>query len=196
MTGLEQDGDDDKGTASGRHSRPLVYAGFWRRLLAHLVDTLVLAPLVALSCWSMSSRSASLALLIPLSAAGPLYNVVMHALRGQTLGKMAARIQVAKLCGQPISWREALLRDSVGIAFDVISTTATMLGLMHIPDAAWSAGWRELTVKVQETEPAWGRWAGTAVVVWFWGELLVVLLNQKRRSLHDFIAGTVVIRVS
>lgn len=27
-----------------------------------------------------------------------------------------------------------------------------------------------------------------------WSELLVLLFNEKRRALHDFIAGTVVVR--
>ena len=30
---------------------------------------------------------------------------------------------------------------------------------------------------------------------WMWSELLVLLFNKKRRALHDFIAGTVVIKV-
>jgi len=188
--------DDDDDEAIDYEPWPMVYAGFWSRLLAHLIDTLVFGPLIALQWWSMSSRSASLALIIPLGVAGPLYSVVMHARRGQTLGKIVAGIQVAKVSGEPVSWREAILRDSVTIAFDVISTTATMFALLHIPEAAWSANWRELAVKLHETEPTWGRWAGIAMQVWFWGELFVLLLNRKRRSLHDFIAGTVVIRVA
>ena len=32
--------------------------------------------------------------------------------------------------------------------------------------------------------------------VWLWSELVVLLLNKKRRALHDFIAGTVVVKVS
>jgi uncharacterized RDD family membrane protein YckC len=30
--------------------------------------------------------------------------------------------------------------------------------------------------------------------VWIWIELIVMLTNRRRRALHDFIAGTVVIR--
>jgi len=30
--------------------------------------------------------------------------------------------------------------------------------------------------------------------VWVYGELIVLLTNKKRRALHDFLAGTVVIR--
>ena len=175
---------------------PLVYSGFWPRLLAHLVDTLVLAPLVALYFWSMSSRAASFALLLPLSAAGPLYSVIMHARRGQTLGKVVARIQVTQVSGRPVSWREAILRDSVGIAFNVISTTALMLTLLQIPDSAWGSGWVQMATQLQVNEPSWGRGANTAMQVWAWGELVVLLLNRKRRALHDFIAGTVVVRLA
>ena len=30
--------------------------------------------------------------------------------------------------------------------------------------------------------------------IWIWSELIVMLTNRRRRALHDFIAGTVVIR--
>ena len=29
---------------------------------------------------------------------------------------------------------------------------------------------------------------------WWWGAVVVMLFNRERRSLHDFIAGTVVIQ--
>ncbi|WP_255590049.1 hypothetical protein [Marinicella meishanensis] len=32
------------------------------------------------------------------------------------------------------------------------------------------------------------------MMVWYWSELLVMLTNERRRALHDFIAGTVVIK--
>jgi predicted DCC family thiol-disulfide oxidoreductase YuxK len=31
---------------------------------------------------------------------------------------------------------------------------------------------------------------------WMWSELLVLLFNRTRRALHDFIAGTVVVKVA
>ena len=30
--------------------------------------------------------------------------------------------------------------------------------------------------------------------LWTWSELIVMLTNRQRRALHDFIAGTVVIK--
>lgn len=32
--------------------------------------------------------------------------------------------------------------------------------------------------------------------VWFWSEIVVLLSNKKRRAVHDFIAGTVVVKVA
>ncbi len=36
---------------------------------------------------------------------------------------------------------------------------------------------------------------GIAALLWFAGEIVTCLLNKKRRALHDFIAGTVVVNV-
>ncbi|MDP3446112.1 MAG: RDD family protein, partial [Ignavibacteria bacterium] len=30
--------------------------------------------------------------------------------------------------------------------------------------------------------------------IWAWGELFVLLLNKRKRALHDFIAETVIVR--
>ena len=43
--------------------------------------------------------------------------------------------------------------------------------------------------------PAWYRPVDVAGAVWVWGELIVLLTNRKRRALHDFLAGTVVVRI-
>lgn len=39
-----------------------------------------------------------------------------------------------------------------------------------------------------------GGWSYDVIVsVWFWSELVILLTNEKRRALHDFIAGTIVV---
>ena len=30
--------------------------------------------------------------------------------------------------------------------------------------------------------------------IWFWSEIIVLLFNKRRRALHDYIAGTVIIK--
>lgn len=176
-------------------SSPTRYAGFWRRLLASSIDALVLMPFAGLYWWASSSRAAALALL-PVNALFPLYSIFMHARWGQTLGKMAAGIRVHTLAGDRISWRLALLRDSVGIVFTSVSTAALLLAILKAPASTWDQRWVQPALDLAATQPAWGHWAQHAGTAWFWSELLSLLFNAKRRALHDFIAGTVVVRVA
>jgi uncharacterized RDD family membrane protein YckC len=175
-------------------ARDMRYAGFWLRFVANVVDAFVAVPLMMLHWPGFLSREAALVAAIPLLVAGALYSVVMHARWGQTLGKMAAGIKVVTVAGDAIAWREALLRDSVAIGFGIISTAATMVALLHIPESSFSHDAGQQSLLLQAAQPAWGRAAGIAGGVWFWSELLVLLFNRQRRALHDFIAGTVVIR--
>jgi hypothetical protein len=34
----------------------------------------------------------------------------------------------------------------------------------------------------------WGTVAGILMQVWIWGSLVVLLVNQRRRAVHDFLA--------
>jgi uncharacterized RDD family membrane protein YckC len=42
--------------------------------------------------------------------------------------------------------------------------------------------------------PAWYVTFSILQQVWMWSEVVVVLFNKRKRALHDFIAGTVVIQ--
>lgn len=41
--------------------------------------------------------------------------------------------------------------------------------------------------------PVWALWVLGFCMIWPWMEVATMLLNQRRRAVHDFIAGTVVI---
>jgi uncharacterized RDD family membrane protein YckC len=174
---------------------PTRYAGFWPRLAATLTDTLLVVPLT-MAGLSVSLHSHAVALLVwvPLNAAGLAYEVFFHATRGQTLGKRLLGIRVIKLSGDPIGWRGALIRSSVGIALTLGSGAASLMALSRLEPTVWSSGLLDLYQQIKSTEPAWGRWLSGAAEVWGWSELLVLLFNDRRRALHDFMAGTIVVR--
>ncbi|MDB6055956.1 MAG: domain containing protein [Verrucomicrobiales bacterium] len=100
----------------------LEYAGFWRRLLAKIVDGLVMyavnfgitavlgissamAPTRSTLALGAIAASLSIGLVVPL-----IYNTVMLARFGATLGKMACGLQVVTPEGGPISYGRALGR--------------------------------------------------------------------------------------
>src|SRR5689334_21938763 len=80
--------------SSGTNAVQLRYAGFWPRLFAHMVDTIVAIPIIALSWLGMLSRGVALAEAVPSFVVMAAYSVVMHARWGQTVGKMAARVKI------------------------------------------------------------------------------------------------------
>ena len=42
--------------------------------------------------------------------------------------------------------------------------------------------------------PNWYQSVNIIASIWIWSEFIIMLTNKKRRALHDFMAGTVVIR--
>jgi uncharacterized RDD family membrane protein YckC len=170
------------------------YAGFWRRLAAGLIDIVVVVPWMAFGFWAMTaSKLSTLLLMLPVNALGLAYPLVLHARFGQTLGKMATGVRVTKPSGEPISWREAGLRSSVDIVLTVIGMASYATMVARLPDVEWQLGWIDHSERLSRLQPEWGRWAGYLGQVWFWSEMIVLLFNDQKRALHDFIAGTVVI---
>ncbi len=172
------------------------YATFWQRSLGSLVDVLLVGlPSVAITKLVVPwSGLAAVLLLFALSALWDLYEVYFHARWGQTLGKMVARARVVTYDGFPISWRHALLRSSVGMALTLFFVLGRTAALCTIPRSEYAGlGWIELRVLLDQADPAYSYLLGHVSEVWYYSELVVMLLNRERRAMHDFIAGTAVI---
>jgi len=171
------------------------YAGFWPRLGAGLVDLLVWVPFIIVASWSMSaSRDIALLLQVPMTLLFAFYSIYFVGRWGRTIGKMALGIKVVGLDGTEAGFRRAFCRHSVDLGFSVIMTAITIFSLLSIPAAEYNAlGFEDKMIRLNEATPWWS--GVTDVLYWAWigSELIVLLLNEKRRALHDFIAGTVVI---
>lgn len=170
------------------------YAGFWSRLVANLVDALAMLPL-SYAVYGSRSQQAYVLGSVPLAIISIAYPIVMHARYGQTLGKMVARIRVVTVEGEPIGLRHALARSSVDLALTLVAQVAWFSTVPLVPAAAWNLGFQQLWETIRGLEPAWGRWASVLGTLWFNSEIIVMLSNRKRRALHDFIAGTVVVNM-
>lgn len=173
----------------------MVYAGFSSRFLSNLIDILVVLPVTAVSLWLQSiSRDVGLALLIPTSFFYLVYTVFMHARWGQTLGKMVLKIRVVQPDGSPILAKQALLRNSVDLVFTLIVVYFNLTAILGItPEEYVSLDFMSRIKRIQSLQPSSTQILMILEQVWFWSELIVLLFNKKRRAIHDFIAGTVVI---
>jgi len=162
------------------------YSTGGRRFIAGFVDGMVLLPISLIDSWALDpGRPPTLiaAWLFFSYSAGWAYSVFMHGLYGQTIGKMVCRVKVLDISEQPITMRQAFIRESVII---VISAVSLILSLYEVLSGG-EVNLRSLAI----TQVA----IGLAASAWFVAEMLTLLTNEKRRAIHDFIAGTVVVRV-
>lgn len=164
----------------GRHYRRRSYPQRLRyrttvpRFWAGLVDQAVLFPSKILLGFGAAWLSPYLLILLQI-AIDTAYSIWLHARYGQTVGKWVCKIKIVDhLTGTPISLNQAILRDS-GLLVGLLYAVAVFKGDEFDPDHLTGA-------------------AGTVAGVWFILEIITMLMNKKRRALHDFLAGTVVVR--
>ena len=173
---------------------PIVAEGKYKtiscRLIAYVIDYLLFVPLMILPVAPRTNDLLVLWLLAELQRWAPLiYRVVLHGVKGQTVGKMWTRVRVYDLSERPISMKQAILRDIVMIAMSLAGAIVTLIvvapELMFQADSASAPGWVS----------TWLRIAGYISYAWLAAEIAVMLLNTKRRAIHDFIARSVVLKM-
>ena len=172
------------------------YGGFWRRFAAMWLDFLVLLPLFLLVFWAGERyRLFSVYYFVPGLLVGLFFSVYLVRRFGGTPGKLMMRLRIRKVSGEPVGYREALLRYAPEFLFGLLITLALMLTVLQMTDAEYRAmSFMERSKRLVDLAPGWFRPVQILQQVWIWGEFIVLLTNRKRRALHDFIAGTVVIR--
>jgi uncharacterized RDD family membrane protein YckC len=166
------------------------YRTFWRRFFAGLIDALVFSPLMwaNASVWAVTPSAPTLAAwAVVHGLSGSAYMIVGHRLWGQTLGKAVFGIRVVDVSGRPLSWRQASLRESIWVAFAVGSVVLDIKSAM----AGINAYSPENLAIMSPAETL----LMNASMLWLGLELITMLLNDKRRAIHDLIAGTAVVRI-
>ncbi|TQV85548.1 RDD family protein [Aliikangiella coralliicola] len=115
-----------------------------------------------------------------------IYSVLLHGLFGQTLGKMVVRVKVVDaVTEKEINFQQAILRDCVPI-FTLVFMLVSALFVTE-------------DMFISEQSPQWFAYVllgfGISYFIWHLLEIITMLFNKKRRALHDFIAGTVVVNI-
>lgn len=173
-----------------------VYAGFWKRFCAGWVDAFIIFPLVFLFIWlKRFDRTLAIIITIPSSILFAMYHVYFNARFGGTPGKLAVGIRIARPNGTPIAWAEAWKRSAVDLAFASVFLCVQVWVLLRVtPEQYASLGLVERTQLFQDHQPNWCHSVAILQQVWIWSEVVILLFNRRKRAIHDFIAGTVVIK--
>lgn len=174
----------------------LRYAGFWPRLGSLLLDIVIMMPLAIIAYIGQNHyRLFDVYELLPLVLFGLWFNVYLVGRFGGTPGKLILGMRIVKVSGEAASYGAAFIRNFPLFILDAVWRIGFALALLQMTDAAYFAlDWHHRNVALAKMVPPWSHWVQVGMSVWFWSEVVVLLTNKKRRAIHDFIAGTVVVK--
>lgn len=164
------------------------YDTFGKRLVAGIIDGIVFLPFTVLSNRLEHAADKTLFLVLTFSytICWMLYVVIGHGRYGQTIGKRLMNIKVLDLMEQDvIGYKSAFIRE--GVWFFVQT-----LGLVYFIFTAYNT----TTPAKDLNDTFFDGYVGTTITAWFVLELVTMVLNKKRRAVHDYLAGSVVIDVN
>jgi len=172
-----------------------IYSGFWSRLGANLLDGLIILPVSLVFIFINSiNMYAYFLTIIPDLIFIFWYNIYLPKRYGGTPGKLIAGLKIVKLDSSSIGWKESVLRYSVNIIFIIISIAMMIIAIISADAEIYNdLDW------LQKSQYLSGISGATYIItvlsnIWIWSEVIVLLFNKRKRAIHDFIAGTVIVK--
>jgi len=172
-----------------------IYSGFWSRLGANLLDGLIILPVSLVFIFINSiNMYAYFFTIIPDLIFIFWYNIYLPKRYGGTPGKLIAGLKIVKLDSSSIGWKESVLRYSVNIIFIIISIAMMIIAIISADAEIYNdLDW------LQKSQYLSGISGATYIItvlsnIWIWSEVIVLLFNKRKRAIHDFIAGTVIVK--
>ena len=174
----------------------LNYAGFWRRFGAHWIDIAIFLPLSALVIYLENQfRLFNLLWIIPGSVIGIIFHVYLVERYGGTPGKLAMKTRISMVDGSAVTRKAAILRYSVLFSLSTLQGIGIVISTAYMSNEIYhSLGFVERSQVLMEQAPFWTQPVGILIQVWILSEFVTMLFNKRRRAIHDYIAGTVVVR--
>jgi uncharacterized RDD family membrane protein YckC len=172
-----------------------IYSGFWLRLGANLLDILILSPILLINYLDSYDKNIYLLTMVPYLLFSFWYNAYLPKRYGGTPGKLIAGLKIVKIDSSPIGWKESFLRYSVDFSFTIINNII-MIPLILLADNEIykNLNWLDQREYLLGLENNSYNSIQILFNIWAWSELIVLLFNKRKRAMHDFIAGTVIIK--
>ncbi|WP_313640265.1 RDD family protein [Paenibacillus sp.] len=161
------------------------FIGFWRRVLATILDLIVILIPAVIVYWIFNSLAISLHSEIPIILEYiffVVFDIFMIVRFGGTPGKLILKIKIINQQGNYPTLKEALVRN----IFRIISLVISMVIGVSLYDftviSTYFALWAPLANDLSKI-------LGSIMLV----DYLFVALNPRKRALHDMMAGTYVV---
>jgi len=158
--------------------------GFWMRVVAYMIDTIVMVPLAVVGFFLQGAL-----VLIAVNVAVMLYKPLMEGLAGATIGKMVLNLRVIDPEGGRIGLFGGLLRSAVFIIPAVFGT----IWNVQLEQAGLRRGGDPEAMEVfmadNQLLMILLAASGLAMII----SCLAVAFTGHKRGIHDFIADSYVI---
>lgn len=173
-----------------------LYGNFGERFAALLLDGLIMSPITIIVLLLNNQNlyytyfTAPAALLFNLA-----YHIILPVHYGATPGKLAMGLFILKTDGGYIGYKEAFLKFLPVIIINIIAVIFSFYGISQVDNTIYNdMGWFDKQQYLQSFYPFFGR---TMIIilpnVLYFTSLILFLLNDRKRSFTDIIAGTVVV---
>ncbi|MFZ4777847.1 MAG: RDD family protein [Terrimicrobiaceae bacterium] len=173
-----------------------MYKTILRRMLASLIDSIPLTLYYYLV--PMFGRQPTfIVLLFPCIWYYAFYIAPWQVSRGQTVGMWVSNIRVIQLDGSNITFKQAFIRIALEFILSLTSAASTLIAVSSMSLSEYTALSHWDRVGIYPANPF------IAVCLYIIGSgvtllavicMLAVFFNKKKRTLYDFVAGTVVVR--
>ena len=179
----------------GNQTNRFEYVGFWKRVQAALIDTLLslcLFPIhLQLTLWGLENRTIVPELGLAIFWTGLYMGCVMRF--GGTPGKLIVGIRVVDARGRFLNFTRAFRRELFPyILCDAVFMLQIYQAYATFPESAPAQRLVDARMIARDYgEP----FSTVALYLEFFAilDIVVILFNRKKRAIHDFIAGSYVI---
>jgi uncharacterized RDD family membrane protein YckC len=159
------------------------------RFVASIIDGIVMIPVGLLSgiiVFMQGFPKLAIVWNIVISLIPVIYTIWLHTVYGQTLGKKVMKVKVLDISERPITFTQAVIRSLPQMLPVFISASALISQIQSLTVIDFSNKQFETVLT--------GAYILYAVLVV--GNIISALVTEKKRALHDLIAGTVVVRTN
>jgi uncharacterized RDD family membrane protein YckC len=177
------------------------YAGFWRRLIAYIIDASIVGVFAFIvNYFTSSSKLLTTYLSAPQTIISCLYYILLHARSGQTIGKQVVDIKVVNNDGSDIGLKRSFIRYSVPFTLSLALAVGNSIAYLKMNDSMFANGaagflsseYRLFSKFLTDNNP-FSKYTIVLLGLWFIGSLISLIASEKKKALHDYQAKTVAI---
>lgn len=171
-------------------SEQIIYGGFWSRFWALLLDGLIFSPLYIGVFFNMLNWKSAV-LMVVFSIIPIIYKPFWEYKYGTTIGKKAMKLRVVNLQYEKANLQEVLLRNIFYIGFGLLNIIL-YLTVFANPDFADITEFMEYgMINKLSTALVWVSYLSSFIYL---VEFIMLVIDEKKQSLHDRIGQTYVIK--